>query len=711
MKEVDLEIGGMHCVMCAAAVQRAVKKIDGVGDADVSYASESAHILYDEEKTNLKAISKTVKKAGYSVVEDKAEYHEREFKILLITFIISAVLSLPFFTAMILMAAAPDSGLLHRLHNGWFQLVLATLVQFGIGWRFFRGGWDSIRSGSANMDVLVSMGTLSAYIYSVFSVVSGGKTFYFEASVMVITLVLLGKLFESKAKSRANSAMESLMQLQPKKATVLRDGKEILLDSGRIIAGDTVVVRPGEGVAVDGIITQGSSAIDESMLTGESIPVTKGEGDSVFAGTVNRQGAFRFRATEVGKGTMLSSIVKMVRSAQQSKPAIQKLVDKVAAVFVPTIFGIAVVTFLVVLFTTNRMPEAVSHGVAVLVIACPCALGLATPTALMVGTGLAAKNGILIKDADALQLAGKITTVILDKTGTITQGEPQVTDFKVLVGREQELLKWAAAVEKPSEHPVGQAVYRYAAERAGSVPEAEHFEAQVGSGVSAVIQDREVYLGKYKSEDAVCLEKEGKTAIVLVVDSVPSAVFAVADRVKEDSAEAVRRMMESGIEVHMVTGDNETTARAIADQVGIRNVIAGVLPGQKKDRVEDLKQKGRVVAMVGDGANDAPALATADIGMALGTGTDVAANAGSMVLMSGSLSDVPAAIDLSQAIMRKIRQNLFWAVIYNCIGVPLAAFGVLHPVIAGTCMAFSSVSVVTNSLLLKRKKVIGHTPG
>lgn len=707
MKDITVEIGGMHCVMCAAAVERSLKKLDGVQEAEVSYASESAHIVYDDAKLNMKHISKNVKQAGYVVVEDKSEYQQKEFHKLLISFIISAVLAVPFMVEMVLMFAAPDAPLMHTLHNGWLQLILATLVEFGIGWRFFVGAWESIRGGSANMDVLVSLGTLSAYIYSLYNVLTGGHTYYFEACVVVITLVLLGKMFETKAKARANSAVESLLQLQPKMATVLRNGKEQQVPTGEIALGDVVLVRPGEGVAVDGKIVQGSSAIDESMLTGESIPVNKTVGDSVYAGTVNRQGAFQFEATGVGKSTMLSSIVKMVRSAQQSKPAVQKLVDKVAAVFVPTILLIAVISFAVTWLLTKDIAPAIYHAVSVLVIACPCALGLATPTALMVGTGMAANAGILIKDADSMQMAGKIKSIVLDKTGTITEGEPKLTDFVPLDSTAPEtLLRYAGAAEKLSEHPVGQAIYEYCAEQVQEIPEAEGFNAQVGSGVNAVVDGRQIYIGKFPNEASAALERQGKTAVTLTVDGEPAAVFAVADKVKPDSAKAVQKLKERGIEVYMVTGDNETTAKAIASQVGIEHVIAGVLPGDKKDKVAELKKNG-VVAMVGDGANDAPALAAADIGMALGTGTDVAAQAGSLVIMSGSLLDVPKAIVLSKAIMNKIKQNLFWAFIYNTIGVPLAAFGLLSPIVAGAAMAFSSVSVVTNSLLLKRKKIDG----
>ena len=709
MKEMTVEIGGMHCVMCAAALERSLNRLDGVEQASVSYASETANLVYDENKVNLKAVAKCVKETGYHVIEDKAQYQQKQFKILLVTFIVSAVLTLPFMVEMVLMVTAPHAPLMHTLHNGWLQFALATLVEFGIGWRFFKGAWESIRSGSANMDVLVTIGTLAAYAYSVYSLFFGGH-YYFEACAMVITLVLLGKLFETRAKAKANAAVDSLLQLQPKMATVIREGREQQVPTGELQIGDVVVVRPGEGVAVDGEIVDGESAIDESMLTGESIPVTKGKGDPVYAGTVNREGSFRFQATGIGKSTMLASIVKMVRGAQESKPPIQKLVDKVAAVFVPSILIIAAVTFVLTFLMTKDMAISVSHAVSVLVIACPCALGLATPTALMVGTGMAANAGILMKDADSLQMASKIDKVILDKTGTITRGEPQLTDFELVSGERDSVLASAGAAEKLSEHPVGQAVYRYCAEQVRDIPEPEAFEAKVGFGVTVQVQGRAVYVGKPQPGDNAArdamrvYEKQGKTAVVMTMDGEFCAVFAVADQVKDDSAEAVAAMKKSGIEVTMVTGDNETTARAIAAEVGIENVIAGVLPADKKDKVASLKEDGSVVAMVGDGANDAPALAAADIGIALGTGTDIAAQASSMVVMSGSLRDVPRAITLSKAIMSKIKQNLFWAFIYNSVGVPLAAFGFLSPIIAGAAMAFSSVSVVTNSLLLKRKK-------
>ena len=541
MKDITVEIGGMHCVMCAAAVERSLKKMDGVQEAEVSYASESARIVYDDTKLGMKAIAKNVKQAGYVVVEDKSEYQQKEFHKLLISFIISAVLAVPFMVEMVLMFAAPNAPLMHTLHNGWLQLILATLVEFGIGWRFFVGAWESIRGGSANMDVLVSLGTLSAYLYSLYNVLTGGHTFYFEACVVVITLVLLGKMFETKAKARANSAVESLLQLQPKMATVLRDGKERQVPTGEIALGDVVLVRPGEGVAVDGKIVQGSSAIDESMLTGESIPVNKTIGDNVFAGTVNRQGAFRFEATGVGKSTMLSSIVKMVRSAQQSKPAVQKLVDKVAAVFVPVILLIAALSFVITWLVARDIAPAIYHAVSVLVIACPCALGLATPTALMVGTGMAANAGILIKDADSMQMAGKIQSIVLDKTGTITEGEPKLTDFVPLGGAAPEtLLRYAGAAEKLSEHPVGQAIYEYCVEQVREIPEAADFNAQVGSGVNAVVDGHAIYLGKFQNDATAQLERQGKTAVTLTVDGAPAAVFAVADKVKPDSAKAVQ---------------------------------------------------------------------------------------------------------------------------------------------------------------------------
>ncbi|MBR4889005.1 MAG: heavy metal translocating P-type ATPase, partial [Clostridia bacterium] len=440
-QEVNLEIGGMHCVMCAAAVERALKKLPGVENASVSYASESAVVDYDDAKVTVPAMKKCVKKAGYSVIENKADFQKREYRTLIFSFVVSLVLSLPFFIMMPLMFFAPDVPLMHLLHNGWLQFAFATPVQFVIGFRFFRGAFDSIRSGSANMDVLVSMGTLCSYIYSLWQLLSGGHTFYFEASAMVITLVLLGKLFESRAKLRANDAVDSLLKLQPRRATVLRDGKEETVNITELAEDDLVVVRPGEAVAADGEVVSGSSAVDESMLTGESIPVHKTAGEPVYAGTVNREGAFTFRVNRLGGGTMLQSIVKMVRGAQESKPPIQKTVDKVAAVFVPTILSLSVLTFIVTFFLGNNLDVAVSHAVAVMVIACPCALGLATPTAIMVGSGMAAHAGILIRDADALETASRVTHVLLDKTGTITNGVPEVTDVKAFGTGVDEVLR------------------------------------------------------------------------------------------------------------------------------------------------------------------------------------------------------------------------------------------------------------------------------
>ena len=710
MKEIDLEIGGMHCVMCANAVERALKKLPGVEAASVSYASESAAVTYDEARVTPSAMKKCVKKAGYSVIENKADFQKREYKLLWLTFLASLVLSLPFFVMMVLMFAAPNSAAMHVLHNGWLQFAFATPVQFIIGFRFFRGAFDSIRAGSANMDVLVSLGTLCAYAYSVWQLFSGGHTFYFEASAMVITLVLLGKLFESRAKLRANDAVDSLLRLQPRQATVVRDGKEEAVPVSQLQEGDAVLVRPGEAVAADGEIVSGISAVDESMLTGESIPVEKQPGDPVYAGTVNREGAFTFRVAQTGGATMLQAIVKMVRGAQESRPPIQKTVDRVAAVFVPTILSLAVMTFLITLWVTGNLDVAVSHGVGVMVIACPCALGLATPTAIMVGSGMAAGAGILIRDADALETASRINQIVLDKTGTITEGTPAVTDLKAHGMGVDELLSLAGAAENSSEHPIGRAIAAYAFESRKDLPQASDFSAQVGFGVTATVDGHIVYVGRPKQEDEKAkaelaqLEAQGKTAVAVYRDDVFCGVIAVADPIKAGSAEAIAAMKEAGIRVTMLTGDNEVTARSIAARVGIEDVRARVLPGDKQAIVAEYKTQGRVVAMVGDGANDAPALAAADVGMAMGTGTDIAANASGLVIMSGNLGDCLRAIRISKLTLRKIRQNLFWAFIYNTIGIPLAAFGFLNPIVAGTCMAFSSVSVVTSSLLLRRHK-------
>lgn len=708
---ISIQIGGMMCVRCSGAVEHALKALDGVESVKVSYASERAEVTYDASKTDRRKMEKAIRAAGYTVVEDKSDFRKRELRELTISFVISAALSLPFALMMALMFTFPDARLTHILHNGWLQLVPATLIQTVIGWRFYKGAFLSLKNHSPNMDVLIALGTTAAYGYSLYNVITNGGHLYFESSAMVITLVLLGKLLETRARSKTSEAVEMLMKLQPATATVIRGGKETEIPVSEIAEEDILLIHPGESLSADGEVVSGQSSVDESMLTGESMPVHKKTGDKVFGGTVNGEGALTVRAENVGSKTMLSGIIRLVEQAQSSKAKIQNTADKVSAVFVPAVAAVSLLTFILTLLILRQPAEAVSRAVAVLVIACPCSLGLATPTALMVGTGRAASMGILIKSADALENACKIRLVILDKTGTVTEGKPAITDFTAFYKEKSEALRLAASAEQYSEHPVAKAI---CAGYKGKLLKAEDFMSFTGKGISARVENHEVLIGNKLlmeekgvlfSFDASCLENDGKTVMLMAVDKEPSAVIAVADLVRETSKGAVSELHALGVKVHMVTGDNENTARAIARLVGIDEVTAGVLPEGKVQVVEEAKFLGMTVAMAGDGINDAPALAAADVGFAMGSGTDVAMESGDMVLVGGSISALPLAIRLSKATMKKIRQNLFWAFFYNCIGIPVAAIGLLSPVLAGAAMAFSSVSVVTNSLLLKKSKI------
>lgn len=708
---MTLQIGGMTCVRCAGAVEHALKAVEGIETVSVSYANERAEITYDTAKTDRKRMEKAVKAAGYTVVEDKAAFRRREMRELTILFVVSAVLSAPFMLMMVLMFAAPNAHLTHMLHNGWFQLILATPVQFIIGWRFYKGAFLSLKNRSPSMDVLVALGTTAAYGYSLYNVLTDGGHLYFEGAAVIITLVLLGKLLETRARSKTSAAIELLMHLQPPTATVIRDGAELVIPASEIAEGDILLIHPGESLSADGEVLSGRSTVDESMLTGESMPVGKEPGAKVFGGTVNGAGALTVRAENVGSQTVLSGIIRLVEQAQSSKARIQKIADKVSAVFVPAVVAVALLTLLLTLAILRQPEEAVSRAVAVLVIACPCSLGLATPTALMVGTGRAASMGILIKSADALETACKIQLMILDKTGTITEGRPAVTDLEVLALSRDELLRLAASAEQPSEHPVAKAVRE---SWTGETAPAEDFASLTGRGISAKVEGRDVLVGNrlLMEENNVDFpfdpsdwENEGKTVLLMAVDGKAAAAIAVADPVRETSPAAIADLHALGVRVQMVTGDNSRTAAAIARQVNIDQVTAGVLPDGKVQAVQDGKAAGLVVAMAGDGINDAPALAAADVGFAMGSGTDIAMESGDVVLVGANIAALASAIRLSRATMRKIRQNLFWAFFYNCIGIPIAALGLLSPVVAGAAMAFSSVSVVTNSMLLKRSKI------
>ncbi len=702
---------------------------------NVNLATEKARVQYDTDVLTPEDLIQVVVKAGYGAElfkevrpEEIEARKAKELRRLRIELILSAVVSAPLIIAMLLGFAGVHNRVTMFLHNEVFQLIVATPIQFIIGSRFYRSAYHALKNKSPNMDVLVVMGTTSAYLLSIYNgffvksdvTYMGMKDIYFESCVTIITLILLGKYFEANAKGKTSSAIKKLMGLQAKTARVIRDGGEQDIPIEEVRPGDIVAVRPGEKIPVDGIILSGSSAVDESMITGESIPVDKVEGDTVIGATINKQGAFQFKATKVGSESALSQIVRMVEEAQGSKAPIQKIADTVSGIFVPAVIGCAVLTLIIWCIVSKDFSSSLIHAVAVLVIACPCALGLATPTAIMVGTGVGAQQGILIKGGEYLETACKINTVVLDKTGTITKGTPEVTDIVALGSLDEtEILSLASSVEKSSEHPLGQAIYKYGLEH-GTVDDVEDFTSITGKGVFGVIRGQDVYVGTRglihekvhctdqeleKMETAlVDLEGQGKTAMVVATDDKVVGVVAVADTLKESSRGAIDRMKQMGIEVYMITGDNERTAKAIAAQVGIDHVLAQVLPEHKAEAVEKLKNQGKIVAMVGDGINDAPALATADIGMAIGTGTDIAMEAADITLMNGDLNLIPRALKLSKATMRKIKQNLFWAFIYNSVGIPFAALGFLTPVIAGGAMAFSSVSVVTNSLSLKNFK-------
>lgn len=732
VKKVILKIDGMSCAACSAKIEKRLGKMDGVIKAMVNLATEKATVEFERAKIKVVDLIAAITALGYKAeIEQTAspdrekEQREKEIRRLRRELIIAGVLSAPLILAMIFTLFGIDIAF---LHDWRFQIVLATPVQFWIGYRFYKNSYYALRAKSPNMDVLIAMGTTAAYLFSVYNAffqkpmpgATGSimKDLYFEAAATIITLILLGKYFEAVAKGKTSEAIKKLMGLRAKTARVVRNGIENDILIEEVEVGDIIVVRPGEKIPVDGVIVEGNSAVDESMLTGESIPVEKKAGDTVIGATINKFGSFTFQAAKIGKDTVLSQIIQMVEDAQGSKAPIQKIADRVSGVFVPIVLGIALATFFVWTFGDYNLKMGIVSAVAVLVIACPCALGLATPTAIMVGTGKGAENGILIKGGEHLEKAYQINAVVLDKTGTITKGRPEVTDIIPLGGSEPgELLKLAAIAEKKSEHPLGVAIADHGMQKFDSLPEPEQFTAIPGQGVLAMVARHEVVIGTRKlmaekeialqdsERVAAALEDAGKTVMFMGVNRKLEGLLAVADVVKEHSKAAIRELQNLGIEVYMLTGDNQRTAKAIAGQVGIGNVLAEVLPEHKAEEVEKLKKDGKVVAMVGDGVNDAPALATADIGMAIGTGTDIAMEAADITLMRGDLRAIPTAIRLSRRTMNKIKQNLFWAFFYNCIGIPFAALGMLNPVIAGAAMAFSSVSVVANSLSLKRFKV------
>ncbi|PLS01612.1 copper-translocating P-type ATPase [Neobacillus cucumis] len=730
MKEqLKLDITGMTCAACSTRIEKVLNKMQGV-EANVNLAMETAAILYEKDKVSRNEIIAKIETLGYEAKEkgkreSKQQHKEEEIKQKKQKFLLSVILSIPLLYTMI--AHIPlNLGLPmpHLLMNPWFQFLLATPVQFYIGGPFYIAAYKALRNKSANMDVLVAIGTSAAYFYSLSEAIQTIKNpfylphLYFETSAVLITLILLGKLFETMAKGRTTAALSKLLNLQAKEAIVIREGKEQQIPIEEVKVADRLVVKPGEKIPVDGKVILGRSSVDESMITGESIPVEKYVGDNLIGSTINKNGTLTMEATKVGKDTALAGIIRIVEEAQGSKAPIQRLADTISGYFVPVVVAVSILTFIIwyLFVNPNDFPSALETAIAVLVIACPCSLGLATPTSIMVGTGKAAEMGILFKGGEHLETAHKISAIVFDKTGTITKGQPVVTDF-ISYQDEKKVLQYLVSAEKSSEHPLADAIVRYGIDKRSSTLPVKRFKAIPGYGIEAKIGNDEVYVGTRKlmnlksisyhevENDLLRFETEGKTAMYIAINDTIMGLVAVADTVKETAAQAVQQLTELGIEVFMLTGDNERTAKAIANQVGINNVIAEVLPEEKAKHVKELQSKGFKVAMVGDGINDAPALAVADVGIAIGTGTDVAIEAADITILGGELTLTPKAISLSKKTMQNIRQNLFWALIYNSGGIPIAALGLLAPWVAGAAMAFSSVSVVTNSLRLKRVKI------
>ncbi|MDO8557420.1 MAG: heavy metal translocating P-type ATPase [Candidatus Jorgensenbacteria bacterium] len=731
-------IKGMHCASCAITVEHELRKIPGVHEASVNLVNEKATVAYDSEKVTDNILSSTVASAGYEALishefeeEDKEKImREKELSDLWRKVIVSLALGalIVWGSFPVLMSFAPAF-----LTNPWIGLFLATPVQLWAGWMFYRAAIPALRHRTANMDTLVALGTSVAYVYSIVitvfpqivSVTGAAPVPYFDVSTIIIGLILLGRYFEAKAKAGTSEAIKKLIGLQAKTARVVREGGEVDISIQEVIVGDSIRVRPGEKIPIDGVIESGESSIDESMVTGESIPVDKKIGDTVIGGTINKTGTFIFKTTRVGSETLLARIIELVEEAQGSKAPIQRLADKVSSIFVPVVIMLAIATFIVWfgIGPEPRLTFALLNTIAVLIIACPCAMGLATPTAIMVGTGKGAEHGILIKDAESLEVAHKITAIIFDKTGTLTNGAPEVTEVIVFGDvPENEVLRLAASLEKGSEHSLAEAIVKSAESKGLLLGATEKFEAAPGYGVSGIISGKSIYLGNRKlieragisvtmyEKDIVKLEEEGKTVVGIGIENRLAGIIAVADTLKSTAREGVAMLKNMGIKTAMITGDNERTAKAIAKEVGIETVFANVLPDEKETLVREIQQAGNTVAMVGDGINDAPALAASDVGIAMGTGTDIAIESAGITLINKNFTSVASAIQLSKDTMRTIKVNLIWAFGYNVILIPVA-MGILYPffhtllnpILASLAMALSSISVVSNSLLLKRK--------
>lgn len=731
--KLEFQITGMTCAACANKIERRLNKLDGIEKATVNFALESVLVEYNPDQVSISDMKEAIKKLGYTLEQkqEKAggqvDHRQKEIEKQQRKFLFSLILSFPLLWAMVSHFKFTSFIWLPNIFmNPWVQFALATPVQFVIGRQFYVGAFKALRNKSANMDVLVALGTSAAYFYSLYlSIQSIGSNahmvdLYYETSAVLITLIILGKLFEAKAKGRSSEAIKKLMGLQAKNATVVRDGQEMMIAIEEVLAGDIVYVKPGEKVPVDGEIIEGQSALDESMLTGESIPIDKTIGDTVIGSTINKNGFLKIRATKVGKDTALAQIVKVVEEAQGSKAPIQRLADVISGIFVPIVVGIAIITFIVWYFAVSpgEFAVALEKFIAVLVIACPCALGLATPTSIMAGSGRAAEYGILFKGGEHLETTHRLDTIVLDKTGTVTNGKPSLTDVIVAKGMDKmEFLQLVGTAERNSEHPLAEALVEGVKEKGIELGTSDAFEAIPGFGIQAKVNDKTLLIGtrRLMAKNNISvqqalpkmeeLEKQGKTAMLVAIDGDYAGIVAVADTIKETSKEAIARLQNMDLDVVMITGDNTQTAQAIADQVGIKHVIAEVLPEGKAEEVKKLQKDGKKVAMVGDGINDAPALATANIGMAIGTGTDVAMEAADITLIRGDLNSIADAIYMSKKTITNIKQNLFWALAYNSLGIPVAAVGFLAPWLAGAAMAFSSVSVVLNALRLQRVKL------